>query len=217
MKLIELILAFVATSAMAQDRIIGLVEIPALHDGVNSGAADRAVGPLALFAEPDHESEVAVVVRDRRQLESREHGYEQVSATVYALAGNTGGGFWFQLRFVAADEPMFGWLNQADAGRYRSVDEIVRSGLTYLTDEWDGRLYALPSLNAPSASFTALGDRPDVNIADVRQEDGELWYLAVLVHGNICSDGGAEILGTGWVPAYSENGGATVWHYSRGC
>ena len=78
-RLIAVTLAFVASSAIAQARIVGLVEIPALHSGVNetgSSVADRALAPVTLYAEPTYSAAAAFVVRERRELESLEHDYE---------------------------------------------------------------------------------------------------------------------------------------------
>lgn len=218
-KLLALSLAvWVAVPAMSGDRMVGLVEIPALHR-VNATGPDRPSGPVPLFAKPEMGADVAVVVRERRELESREHDYEQVSAVVYDREGSSGGGFWFKLRHVREGEETFGWLSQGDAGKYRHIGGLIGSaGLTYFTKEWDGRLYARPDRESTSSQFTDLADRPSVKVAATHYIEKELWLLVVRVKGTFCSDGGGrEILGTGWVPAYSENGRMNVWYYSRGC
>ena len=208
--------ALLPNCGWCQDRIVGLVEVPALHSRINQGSPDLPIGPVALFAEPNHEADVAFVVRNRNELESREHGYEQVSAEVYALAGNAGGGYWYKLRRVDGIEPEFGWLNQADVGTYHEIHDLLISGLTYLTGDWDARLFESPSLDSGSREFEDLEDQPDVRIADIAYPDGEPWYLVVIVRGS-CSGDPIEVIATGWIRAYSEAGGNTVWHYSRGC
>jgi hypothetical protein len=218
MRSLLLFLTLAPVLGIAQERIRGLVEIPALHGSVNSGGPDIAVGPVPLFAEPSQESAIAVVVLNRGQLESREHGYEQVSAAVYALEANAGGGLWYKLRHTVGERTVFGWLNQADAGNYRDLHSRVLDGLAYLTDEWNRRMFEAPRLDAPSRVFDGLEERPGARVIDVHYERGgsEPWYLLALVRGS-CSGEPLEIVATGWVPAYTDTGGNTVWYYSRGC
>lgn len=151
------------------------------------------------------------------QLESREHAAEQVSAVVFDRAGADGGGFWYELRYSEGGESLSGWLSPGAAGPFRSFVEVIHGGLTYFTADWDRRLFERPDQNAPSRSFQALGERPDVKVADARCAGEDLWLLVVLVRGNLCDGGGTEIVATGWVPAYADDGGVTVWHFARGC
>jgi len=213
---LALLLVLLPASVMAQGRIIGLVEIPALHSRLNSGLPDVTIGPVTLFAEPNQAAEVAIVVRNRKQLESREHGYEQISAAVYGVEGDPRGFSWYRLRYIDADEPIFGWLNQADAGEYRDVHMLIGSGLAYLTNEWDRRIYEKPRSDAPARTVDGLEPTPGVRIIDVHSEGGERWYLLALVRGS-CTGDPLEVLATGWVPAYAGTGGNTVWYASRGC
>ena len=214
MRLLFLLLSMaVATSANASEKLLGLVEVPALHSLLNRGGPDEPVGPVPLFTKPDHSADVAAVVRDRRHLDSGEHGYEQVSAAVYGLGANAGGGFWYKLKYLHGEETLFAWLNQADAGQYRPLTELLRGGLTHFTENWDGRLYEAPDLASPSRSLAGS----DVRVASFHGVPGDLWVLVVLVKGNICTGGGTEIIATGWVPANAKSGAATIWYSSRGC
>lgn len=216
MKPYALLLFLTPVAAIAQDRVIGLLEIPALHSGLNAGLRDVTIGPVALFEEPRQEAEVAVVVRNRTQLASHEHGYGQVSAAVYGVQGDSSGFSWYRLRFVDGERAVFAWLSQADAGEYRDIHTLNQSGLTYLTDEWDGRIFESPGLGSASRSFEDLGNRPDVRVVTLWREASEFWYLVVLGRGS-CSGEPLQVVATGWVPAYSEAGGNTVWFSSRGC
>ena len=56
MKVVATLIVFVPFAVGAQDRIEGLVEIPALHSRVNSGVRDSATGPVTLFDAPNDES-----------------------------------------------------------------------------------------------------------------------------------------------------------------
>lgn len=208
-----------ATPALGQERIIGLLEIPALHRGVNELDDDRALAPVTLYAEPGRDSTPIFVVRDRRELDSREHDYEQVSAVVSEVRG-VDFRVWYRLRFDARGETGYGWINEENAGRYRTAHSLVSArGMTYLTGAWDGRLFEAPRGDAATSSFPKPpGNRNQhVRILDNydRTEDRSRWYLVVLVSDS-CNAEPLEVLGHGWVPERSAEGN-TVWFYSRGC
>lgn len=205
-------------SAAAQERIIGLVEIPALHRQVNEGGVDAPIEPVGLHARPARDSDVAVVVRDRQQLESREHGYEQVSAAVYERVYALTGGLWYRLRYEAGGDAGYGWLEHTDGVQYRETSALVTGGLAYLTVDWDRRLWARPMADADFRSLDLPGTAPGVKVIDVFTAPGsaEPWYLLAVVTG-VCSGEPIEVLTTGWVPAYAESGANNVWFYSRGC
>jgi hypothetical protein len=221
MKAIAMFLSLLPIAGIAQEDILGLLEIPVLHSVVNSGVAnaDRALGTVTLYSEPNVNSEVVAVVGDRRELESREHGYEQVSAVVFARAGNGRSGYYYQLQ-TTGDEPRSGWVWQGDAGQFRSSVTLIAShGLTYLTSAWDGRLFESPMSDSPSKLFPNREAYQDVRVVGSQNRGGfgaETWYLVVLVRGS-CTAEPLEIVDFGWVPEYSESGGNTVWFYSRGC
>jgi hypothetical protein len=215
MRSLTLLLFLAPAIGAAQERVIGLVEIPTLHASVNEGGSDSAAAPVTLFAVPDQQSAAAAVVLNRRQLESREHGYEQVSAAVYATVANSSGGSWYKLRYSADEHTLFGWLNPADAGEYRDVHALVEHGLPHFTDQWDRRIFEAPRLDARAK---VLQEGRDVRVIDIYYEQGETapWYLLAVVRGS-CTGEPLEIVMTGWVPAYAATGGNNVWYYSRGC
>lgn len=210
--------ALLLPAAVAQERIIGLVEIPALHRQVNEGGIDAPSEPVALRVQPVRDSGVAIVVRERRQLESREHGYEQVSAAVYERVYALTGDVWYRLRYEAAGDAGDGWLEHADGMQYRETSVLVTGGLAYLTAEWDRRLWERPTAGAAFQSLDLPDIAPAVKVIDVFTPAGseEPWYLLAVVAG-ICTGEPIEVITTGWVPAYAESGASNVWFYSRGC
>lgn len=214
---VSLLIVLLPISTGAQDRIEGLIEIPALHSRVNSGVRDSATGPVPLYAAPNDVSEVAVIVRDRRELESREHDYEQVSAVVYSRQGNSGGGFWYRVRYIGEGGPIFGWLNQSNASTFRGLGTLVESNRAYLTEDWDGLLYESPTQSSPAEQTSIRARNQSVRVIDsCQRSDQPLWFLVAIVRGN-CSAGPIEVIETGWVRAYSESGSTNVWFASRGC
>jgi len=219
MKSTVLLFALLPLSAVAQERILGLLEIPVLHAGLNEGNtrfADQATGSVTLYIEPNINSEVVAVVRDRRELESGEHGYELVSAVVFDQAGDARNGFYYQLR-TTGEDPVFGWIWQGDAGLFRSLTTLISThGLGYLTDSWDGKLYEDPGWDSATSTFSELGERPDFRLISLYNVGSERWYLVALVRGS-CTGDPLEVISTGWIPEYAESGGNTAWYYSRGC
>jgi hypothetical protein len=86
---------------------------------------------------------VASVVRVADDLETREHGYEEVSAVVHD--SKTG---WYGLRCRGTDG--LEWGAASDAGTFRPLEELVQHGLAYLTAAWNRVLYQKPHRTAPS-------------------------------------------------------------------
>lgn len=201
----------------AQERIIGLIEIPAIHAAVNDEQAQVAAAPVTVRAEPNENSAVAAPVQSWRQLESREHGYEQVSAATYALAYAARGGPWYKVRYTVGDKTGFGWVEHSDGAQYREVHTLVSSGLAYLTEAWDRRFFARPSLDAPAKILERNG-QDSARVIEVYHARGQsdVWYLLAVVSGE-CTGEPVEIVATGWVPAYTSVGENSVWFRSRGC
>lgn len=205
---------------MARPRIIGLVEIPALHAGVNAGTQDVATAPVTLHAGPDEDSAKVATILHRNQLVSREHDYEQVSAAVYSRASDSGSGTWFRLGYAVGDSTGYGWLSPASSADYHDVRSLVSHGLAYMTDDWDRRLFARPGSGTEVRAVEGLDPKlqPGARILSIWNDrtTGEDWYLLAVVRGQ-CSGEPLEVVATGWVQAYAPNGSNTVWYYSRGC
>jgi hypothetical protein len=125
--------------AVGSPHIIGLVEIPSVF-GSPDDPGHRAV---TLRTEPLDTAPVACVVRVADDLETREHGYEEVSAVGYD--SKTG---WYGLRCRGADG--LAWVAASDTGTFRPLEELVQHGLAYLTAAWNRVLYQKPHRTAPS-------------------------------------------------------------------
>jgi hypothetical protein len=201
-----------------QERIIGLIEVPAIHAAVNEGSVDIATSLVTLRTEPSESSAVAVAVQDWHQLDSREHDYEQVSAAVYALAYPPRGGPWYKVHYTVEDKTGYGWVEHAAGAQYREVHSLVSSGLAFLTDAWDRRLLERPAADAPARTLERSGQSDSVRVIEVYYASGnsEPWYLLAVVRGE-CTGEPLEVVGTGWVPAYTPEGDNNVWFHSRGC
>lgn len=218
MRCLILSLLVVPTISAAQERIIGLIEIPAIHAAVNEGRPDVATAPVTLRTEASGDSVAAVVIQDRHQLESREHGYEQVSAAVYTLEYASRGGPWYQVRYTVGDQAGYGWVEHTDGVQYREVHSLVSSGHAFLTEAWDRRLLERPATDASAKILERTGQAESARVIDVYYARGrsDPWYLLAVVRGE-CTGEPLEIVATGWVQAYSQDGENSVWFRSRGC
>ena len=192
--------------AGASPRLAGLVEIPSVL-----GPQKSAPAAVTLRTGPSAAAPAACVIRTAADLETREHGYEELSGVVYESKPG-----WYGLRCRGADG--VAWLAASDAGTYRGLDELVKDGLAYLTNDWDRNLYQRPHATAPSHRARVEADAPDITVADTAMVDDELWLLVVVYGPGRCTpDEPGPVLDAGWTPAHSTAGAVTAWFYSRGC
>lgn len=192
--------------AGASPRLAGLVEIPSVLDQQKSAPA-----AVTLRAVPSPAAPAACVIRAAADLETREHGYEELSGVVYESKPG-----WYGLRCRGADG--VAWLAASDAGTYRGMDELVTHGLAYLTVDWDRNLYQRPHATALSHRARVEAAEPDITVADTAIVGDELWLLVVVYGPGRCTaDEPGPVLDAGWTPAHSTTGAVTAWFYSRGC
>jgi hypothetical protein len=199
-----LLAAFLAVDS---PRIVGLLEIPSVL-----GSADAAArGAVTLRTEPSNMAPVACVARAAGDLETREHGYEELSAVVYD--SKTG---WYGLR--CRRDNRLGWLAGSDAGTFHPLEELVQHGLAYLTAEWDRNLYQKPRRTAASHRVRVEAQQPDITVADTANVDGEVWLLVIVYgEGRCTAEEPGAVLDVGWTPAHAGSGDVAAWFYSRGC
>ena len=119
--------------------LIGVVEVPRIagtyaEDG--TPIPPDPSRPVELRREPVDSSPVVATVRSLEQLETVEHTYEERAAIVHTRQGE-----WSRVRTSGGID---GWLSPRDAGEFQSLQELLREALAYLTDAWDGVLYAAP-------------------------------------------------------------------------
>jgi hypothetical protein len=195
-----------ALLAIAPPGLVGLVEIPSVL-----GDPEVATqGSVTLRTEPSTTAPVACVVRAAADLETREHGYEELSGVVYDSRPG-----WYGLRCRGVDG--LAWLAASDAGTFRRMDELLKDGLAYLTAEWDRALYQRPRRTAAAHRVRVESREPDITVADTTIVDDELWLL-VVVHGEgrCTAEEPGPVVDAGWTPAHTRNGDVTAWFHSRG-
>lgn len=120
-------------------RLAGIVEVPAMF---NRYSADGTPMPpqkhVEIRTRPAADSPVAATIADPDQLESREYGYEERGAVVYARDRT-----W---SLVRTDSGLVGWLSPQDAGEYHTLEALLDhyDDVADLTDAWDGTLADAP-------------------------------------------------------------------------
>ena len=125
-------------------RIIGTVEIPALHEALNSGLNAESSAPVKIYENPSHESKVSAIVRNWRQIVFVEHGYEQISAVAFERVFEHGP--WYKVKYTIDDRKGTDSVSPKDAGKLRTFYDIIQKPNSYMTDAWDHRLDKAPNL-----------------------------------------------------------------------
>ena len=100
------------------------------------------------------------------------------------------------------------------------VSELLLGRLTYLNDEWNGRVFS----EAGGRTFTlseikgvrARGEYP-VNLLELRSTDSGAWLRVEILGGDPCADTPTAPVHKGWIPAYSERGLLVAGYHPGGC
>ena len=191
-----------------EPRIIGLVELPRVWDAdapSPATAARLSDQPMPIHVAPLLSSAVSDWVSSPSDIESREHGYEAVSAAVYATQGG-----WFRIRVHGR----LGWIPPGEAGRYRRIEELLRDGLTHLTSAWDRRVASEPGA---TPVLVPRHSNDSVHVSEMRRVSADLWLKVDFLSPGHCQSAPPRVASTGWIPAYNKAGSLTVWFFSRGC
>lgn len=207
------------------ERIIGLVEVPEIFgtaEGPGSGQQTPVPNsaPLNLLVEPRTGAQVSVTVRSERDLISRESDYEIRSAVVTDARDG-----WFKLKTEKSE----GWLEPRFAGRFHPLMELYTESLTYLTAEWNGRVFHAAGkkdgVTEIPVDHVTDGDNEKwatnlagAEVIESQNVDGQLWLKVKVFHPDVrCEGTEPRESAEGWIPAYADSGELNVWFYSRGC
>ena len=211
------LLVSLATAPPQEQRIIGLIEIPALFGVLENDrpvpTVPDSVQPIELRQSPDPAATVVARIV-ASAIEAREHGYEQPSAVVYEVSNNG----WYLLSYTLDGHARKAWLDPAHAGVFRDVATLLQDRLSYLTREWDRQLYASPAGDPAARQIPSDMIEPFTIIADHAVQNGEDWFLVVVLGASPCEGvSHPPVVSAGWVPAHTTSGQLQVWYYSRGC
>lgn len=224
----------VPTAAAAQDQVIGLLTLPGLYGNgpcqpasgdqvrlYSSPSDTRVIGTIRL----DHpstphpqggceEPSVGVHRADRpneaegQALPTREYGYEMPAAIVLDRRER-----WYRIRLADGAA----WVRDPSHSEFLPLTRLLTGSLTYLTEEWDGRMATAAGAPLRGTPRADLSERP-VRVVDTRRVGAEVWLAIELFDASPCESGSEpRIIGRGWVPEHAPSGEPLVWFYSRGC
>ncbi|MBN1574808.1 MAG: SH3 domain-containing protein [Deltaproteobacteria bacterium] len=190
--------------------IIGLLEVHQLNEMLALTESAHKPGPLKFYSEPDSKSKVIAEISDPKYLIIREHDYYFQSLETYK---ETEG--WYLASFILDGVKKTGWISPADVVEFRSLQKLLTNSLTYLTDDWDGRISKEPKDSGTYEYFTSPDT--DVRMVDSKQVGPELWLKIEILSPSPCEAAETKVVKVGWIKAYSKTGNVNVWFYSRGC
>ena len=212
----------------AYDRIVGLLTLPEVF---GDNPCEKFVpGEILLYAAPDARRATGSIRVDRHwtlpecsglmvnvhagesrpvtELPTREHAYEAPAAIVLERRGQ-----WYRVQLAEGSA----WLRASARNEYLSLEKLLADRMTYLTDEWDGRLHSSPGAIADALRPRVPAGRP-VRVQAFQRVGNQLWIRVSVMTHSICQSADAPtVAAEGWLPAYSAKGQPTVWFHSRGC
>jgi hypothetical protein len=215
--------------AVAQERIIGLLALPAiwgqsscdpftpwpvdLRDAPRGRAvaAVVAVTPMTYYAHGGCEGlEVGVLVpgaATHERLPTKEYAYEEPGGIVLERRDN-----WYRVRLSSGSA----WLESTASQGFYSLERLFENGLTHLTDAWNGRVAASPGASDRPAKLLRVGPTEPVRVLQAARGPDGLWFLVDILSSQ-CADVEPTVVDRGWVPAYGTGDETTIWISSRGC
>ena len=198
-----------------QPNMIGLLELPSIFgvadpNGPPGSTLPFNKKPIKIYSAPSINAAVIKLLESRDDLALKEHGYEVFSVVTYQQKEG-----WY---FIGIKKNTLnkGWISPKDAGKFRPYDELIVTGLTYLTNEWDGIIRKIPAINSSSESLIKLSAR-HVRIIATKKVNNKLWLHIELLNPGWCTLEEPKVINKGWIPAFSSKGHPNVWFYSRGC
>lgn len=182
------------------ETLIGLLDV----------AGFSHAGFARVHERPDAASPLLVATGSYDGLETREVGYEEPGAVVYARSGR-----WYRLRLT---DGRFGWLHPDFAGTYLPYPDVAVNRLNYLTD-FHGFVWPNPGAGIPTRFSSGPEADPEIpaEVHEVTMIGGSPWLRVTILRASPCEGGDGEAAASGWIPAFGVTGEPSAWFYSRGC
>jgi hypothetical protein len=223
----------IASSARAQDRVIGLLSLPevfgarqcapfepeqvALHEAPKDAKAFAfiRVDQNWSFAPHGGCEGLRVSVHEgsqRYELPTLEFDYEMPGAIVLEQRNR-----WFKVRLASGS----GWIDASPVDRFMPLSELFEEfvGVTAITTSFNGRLVMAPGRAADPSGVRVIATQP-ARVIEIRSVFGQSWVQVEVMDHSICTaadNGPPDIVATGWMPLHAADGEPTIWFSSRGC
>lgn len=228
-----IVLVFASPSA-AQDRVLGLLQLPEVFS--TGPCVPFEPRPVPIFAEREGTKPIGSIEVDqnwsfaphggceglevrvhkgaaRAELPAREYDYEAPAAVVLDQHG-----LWFKIRL----EDGAAWVAASRAERFLPLaalyDEFV--GVTFINEGFAGALAAAPVGTVAGASGPRVTAGQSARVIETRRLAERTWVHVEVFSHSMCEaadKGPPESLGEGWLPAHQASGEPTIWFSSRGC
>lgn len=226
-------LLFNVRMAAAADRIAGLLALPEVFGG--GSCATFVPEDIPLYASPNDARPIAeirvdqnwsfaphggcegLVVRvhqgERKQeLPTLEYDYEMPAAIVLEHHDR-----WFRIRL----HEQSAWLKASVVDEFMPLSDLFEEfvGVTTINKSFSGRLVGSPGAITGPILPRVAPNQP-VRVIEIRESLGRSWVQLEVLSNSACTagkDGPPEVIATGWLPMYDNDGEPTVWFSSRGC
>lgn len=208
-----------AVPAEAEDKFLGLLELPALCAQPCPGSDT----PIGLYEAPyvEHPSHVIFrdlyikkdpLTQDRQNPlwpDTQEIAYEKPAAIVYEKISD--------IAYKIKIGPYDYWIKNKDAGSFHAYPELLDDKLTYLQN-WDSWLWDLPGgkhkyIEHPNGEK----EYTPVKITNMKKLRGHWWLQVEILKRSPCAQTTNNFFAKGWIPAYRDDDTRTAWFYARGC
>lgn len=229
-KLLPFCVSFlICGSALAQERVIGLLSLPEVFGGRECAPFEPEA--IELHANPNDGRAIATIQVDREnsfaphggceglevsvhrgaqqeELPTREYDYEMPAAIV--LDRHDG---WFKIRTRQGSA----WLKASAADRFMPLSDLFEefTGVTAIAPSYSGRLVKSPGL-IDGPIMPRVSPNQAVRVIEIRDE----WIHVEVLSNSACTaanDGPPQVISDGWLPLHDQKGEPTVWFSSRGC
>lgn len=189
----------VAPTADASKALLGLLDVSSFAHA----------GFARLHAEPDGRTDVVGEVASYDDLDTRESGYEEPAAIVLAREGG-----WYRLRM---SDGRLGWLPPEMAGTYFPYPDVAVNRLNYIEAPWHGFVWPTAGAGLPSRAPAGGAREVPLEVHEVSEIAGFPWLRVTVLSQSPCEVPEPRAVVSGWIPAWTPDGGPQVWYYSRGC
>jgi hypothetical protein len=221
-------------TAVAEDRVIGLLRLPEVFGNAPCAPFDPRV--VTLHAEPGGSQLASIEVDqnwsfaphggceglkvsvhrgdERAELPTREYDYEAPGAIVLEQRG-----LWFRIQ---VDGGGSAWAQVPLADRFLSLESLYEEfvGVTFIADSANGQLSKAPVGTVGAGGGPRMTPGQSVRVVESRRLAERMWlHVEVMSHSpcNAAASGPPEVVAEGWLPAHTESGEPAVWFASRGC